>query len=214
MAKLINIDEEIPSEFFIFVNKLNPMTYHNFNLIGQFNSGAFATASFGPEYLQKYLRGSFRYLPYEPVPMDAVALSPYFLTAINDYRIEYDAEAYRERYFPLYPSRLSAIYAFGDAVTCAEVSRKHGWPLAEVHRFELVDNPLNRVAKANMEIVSLARHAFKVSAFQDSELLWASYWSSTGNITLELPTPDCQRRECDSGIIWEYLIEGTVRRMP
>lgn len=214
MAKLINIDEEIPSEFFIFVNQLSPMTYHNFNLIGQFSSGAFTTASFGPEFLQKYLNGSFRYLPYQPVPMDAVALSPYFLTAINDYRIEYDAEVYRERYLPLYPSRLSAIYAFGDTATRDEVSRKYGWPLTQVHRFKLVDSPLNRVAKVNMEIVSLARHAYKISAFQDPELLWTRYWSSAGNVTLELPTPDFQRREYDSGIIWEYLIEGTVRRIP
>ena len=48
--------------------------------------------------------------------------SPYMLSAINDYRIEYDAEVFREKNYPLYPSRLSALYAFGDLETSKYVS--------------------------------------------------------------------------------------------
>jgi len=213
MPKLINIDEEVPAEFLIFVSQLNPTTYHNFNLIGQFSSGAFSSASLGNEYLQKYLKGQFRFLPYEPAPMDAVMLSPYFMTAINDYRIEYDAEVYREKHCPLYPSRLSAIYAFGDYETCVSVNKKYGWLLTDVHRFKLLDHPLNRVAKVNMEHVSLARHAYKVSMLQDVDRLWAGYWSGFDNLVLELPAPGYQRKNYESGVIWEYLIEGAVQKI-
>ncbi|MGD0238011.1 MAG: hypothetical protein ABSC55_26200 [Syntrophorhabdales bacterium] len=213
MPKLMNIDEEVPSEFFIFVSQLNPMTYHNFNLIGQFSSGAFSSASLGPEYLQKYLKGEFRYLPYEPVQMDAMMLSPYFLTAINDYRIEYDAEFYRRKFYPFYPLRLSAIYAFGDYDSCVRVNRKYGWSLTEAYRFKLLDHPLNRVVKVNMEHVSLARHAYKVSMLQDIDKLWAGYWSGFDNLVLELPASGYQRKTYESGVVWEYLIEGAVQKV-
>ena len=213
MPRLINIDEEVPSEFFIFVNQLNPVTFHNFNLIGQFSSGAFTTASLGNEYRQKYIKGDFRFLPYEPTRTDAAFLSPYFLTAINDYRIEYDAEVYRAQYCPVYPSRLSAIYAFGDYDTCVSINNKYGWPLTEVHRFKLLDHPLNRVAKVNMEHVSLARHAYKVSIIQDVDKLWASYWSGVGNIVMELPAAGHERKTYESGIIWEYLVDGAVQKI-
>jgi hypothetical protein len=103
----------------------------------------------------------------------AVALSPYFLTAINNYRIEYDAEVHRERFHSIYPSRLSAIYAFADYETCIAVNKKYDWPLSEAHRFRLIEHPLNRVVKVNME----------------------------------------QRQNFDSGVIWEYLIEGAVERI-
>jgi hypothetical protein len=213
MPKLMNMDEETPSEFFIFVNQLNPVTYHNFNLIGQFSSGAFSSASLGPDYLQKYMKGEFRYVPYEPVQMDAILLSPYFLTAINDYRIEYDVEFYREKRYPLYPSRLSAIYAFADYDSCVTVNRKYSWPLTDVCRFKLLDHPLNRVVKVNMEHVSLARHAYMVSMLRDVDRIWSGYWSGFDNLVLELPASGFQRKTYESGIIWEYLIEGRVQKI-
>ena len=39
--KLVNIDEDIPEEFFIFVNRLNPVTRNNFDMTGTFTSAAF-----------------------------------------------------------------------------------------------------------------------------------------------------------------------------
>lgn len=213
MARLINLEEDAPTECFIFVNQLNPMTYHNFNLTGQFISGAFGSTSFSPEILEKYISGRLRFLLYEPCKMDAVAVSPYFLTAINDYRIEYDAEVHREQFHSIYPSRLSAIYAFGDYETCIAVNKKYGWPLPDVHRFRLIEHPLNRVVKVNMEHISLARHAYKVSMLQDIDRLWEGYWQGFDNIILTLPTAGFQRRSFESGVIWEYLIEGAVERI-
>lgn len=213
MALLLNCDEETPKVFFVFVNQLNPTTHHNFNLIGQFSSGAFTSTTFSQDNLVRYVAGTLRFLPYEPCEMDAVAVSPYFIAAINDYRIEYDAEVHREKRHPLYPSRLSAIYAFGDYDTCIAVSNKYGWPLSEVHRFRLIDHPLNRVIKVNMEHVSLARHAYKVSMFEDIERLWEGYWLGFDNIIVQLPTAEFRRASFESGVIWEYLIEGAIEKV-
>jgi hypothetical protein len=212
MSKLLNLDEEIPPELFIFVNQLSPITYWNFNIIKKFSSGAFTSIDF-PGILEKYLSGTIKYLPYEPCKMDAIAVSPYFLTAINDYRIEYDIEVYREKHHRTYPSRLSAIYAFGDYQTCVEVNRKYGWPLSEVRKFKLIEHRLNRVVRVNMEHVSLARHAYKVSALEALDRLWGGYWSGVDNIVVELPVSNLQRKQFESGVVWEYLIEGTVENI-
>jgi hypothetical protein len=213
MIKLLNLEEYAPSEFFIFVNQNNPVTYHNFNLTGRFGSGAFQSISFSKETLEKYISGRLQFLPYRLSKMDAVAVSPYFLSAINDYRIEHDVEIYREQHYPIYPSRLSAIYAFRDYETCIAVHKKHNWNLSQVQRFRLVEHPLNRVVKVNMEHVSLARHAYKVSRFTDIERLCQGYWQGFDNIILELPTENFQRRNFESGVIWEYLIEGVVEKI-
>lgn len=207
--KLINIDEEAPDIFYIFVNQLNPMTEHNFQLTKTFTSGA-AVSCLDETFLKKYLEGKVRYLPYEPCQKDILAISPYHVTAINDYRIEYDAEVYREKHHPLYPSRLSALYAFGDFETCRLVSEKYRWPLDTVHQFRLKDWPLTRIAKVNMEHVSLARHAYKVSMPQDIDRLWRGYWSGFGEIIWELPDIGFKRRQFNSGVVWEYLIEGVI----
>lgn len=142
--------------------------------------------------------------------MDNKALSPYFLTAINDYRIEYDAEMHRMAKHSLYPSRLSSIYAFSDMNTCHQVSMKYGWPLNSVKKFRLKENPFNRVIKVNMEHVSLARLAYKISMITNVSCIWESYWSGIGNIMLELPEAGGGRKRYESGVIWEYLIEGCV----
>lgn len=212
VRKLMNIDEDVPSEFFIFVNELNPMTQHNFHLIGKFFSAAFASLDL-PGILPKYQNGSLRYLPYEPCKSDEMALSPYFLSAINDYRIEYDIEVYREKHYPFFPSRLSAIYAFASMDACLEVNRRYGWPLETVQRFKLIDHPLNRVVKVNMEHVSLARHAYKVTHLEETDRLWQGYWSGAGNIAVQLPTPGFARKTYESVEIWEYLIEGVVEHI-
>lgn len=100
-----------------------------------------------------------------------MAVSSYCLTAVNDYRIEYDAEIHRKQNHPLYPSRLSSTYAFGDFETCREVSQKYDWNLDAVRQFKLLDCPLNRVAKVNMERVSLGRHAYRVASISQAEYL-------------------------------------------
>lgn len=206
--KLINIDEEAPDEFYIFVNQFNPMTEHNFQVTKTFTSGA-VNSCIDQKFAEKYINGSARYLPYEPCFHDNISPSPYLISAINNYRIEYDIEVFREKHHPLYPSRLSALYAFGDFALCQQVSQKYTWDLGSVKKFKLKDWPLTRIAKVNMEHVSLVRRAYRVSMMQDIERLLGGYWAGFGEIIIELPSsPNFQRKEFSSGVIWEYLIEG------
>ncbi|MDJ6355575.1 hypothetical protein LEH54_02725 [Salmonella enterica] len=64
-----------------------------------------------------------------------------------------------------------------------------------------------------MEVVSLIRHAYSVSGFSSDEEVWQHYWAGNGNIEFELPGRDLQRQRYESGVIWEYLIEGTLERI-
>lgn len=207
---LINVNEEIPEEFYVFVNFASPIAAINYR------AGAYTSAAcsmwLNEETLARYLDGSLNYLPFAPCERDSIAVSPYCLTAINSYRIEYDAEIYRKKHFPLYPSRLSATYAFGDEETCHQVSQIYGWDIRTVRKFKLLDHPLNRVAKVNMEHVSLAQLAYKIASMQDVDSLWHAYWTGIGNIQIELPDgPDFSRNVRDSGVIWEYLVEGCLK---
>ena len=210
--RLINIDEEAPEEFYIFVDQLNLITAHNFKFTKTFSSGAANSCVLDKVFEEKYKEGSARYLPYKLCETDYISPSPYLLSTINNYRIEYDAETYRKQNYPLYPSRLSAIYAFGCIEMCKIVAEKYRWSLGNVHKFRLKNWPLTRIAKVNMEHVSLARLAYKVSTMQQEsiEYLWAGYWRSFEEIILELPTTTFKREKFNSGVIWEYLIEGAV----
>lgn len=208
--KLINVDEHAPDEYFIFVNRLNQVTRNNFDLTGTFTSSAFGLCT-SPEFAAKYIQGSATYAPFRPDSPDCTSISPYTLTAINDYRIEYDAEYVRMQRYRTYPSRLSATFAFGDLASCELVAKKYGWDISTVKRFTLLDTPFNRVARVNMEHVSLGRHAYRVSSFQDIEDLWGAYWSGIGDIKMQLPAADFQQQTFSSGVIWEYLIEGCLK---
>ena len=96
---LINKNEKIPDEFFVFVNFSSPIAAHNYK-IGAYTSGVCSTWC-QEDTLAKYLDGSLNYLPFEPSERDPMAVSHFCLTAINDYRIEYDAEIYRKHNNPL-----------------------------------------------------------------------------------------------------------------
>jgi hypothetical protein len=211
-TKLLNKDELIPDVFYIFVNQLKFITAHNFQKTGKFSSAAFSSLS-DENFLQKFMQGSVRYLPYEPCKMDQLAISPFFLSAINDYRIEYDAEVFREKHAKLLPSRLSALYAFGDYESCQLVNQKYEWDLSTVRKFRLLPNPLNRVAKVNMEHVSLARYAYRATPMEHTDELWLSYWSGEAKCGARVPVPNYKINTIESGTIWEYLIEGIVEHI-
>jgi len=201
---------EIPDIFYIFVSKLNPMTYHNLKETGRFLSASMVAIETVDNFKKKYENGTATYAMFGPVDQDCKAISPYALSAINTYWVEYEAEQARLAYFGKFPSRFSSVFAFGDMKTCRKVSNKYKWDLNEVKRFRLLDNPLNRVIKVNMEIISLARYAYKVSNMQHRNELWKNYWNGTGEIEMELPNPDATRQIKKSGLIWEYLIEGQL----
>jgi len=197
---------------FIFVNFLRGTTRHNLRLTKQFTSAGYTAALQNSASRAKYISGAMTYAPFAPANPDCLFISPFAMSVMNDYRIEYDAERIRLMKFPLLPSRLSATYAFGDFATCELVSKKYGWPLDTVRKFRLERDELTRVHKCNMEIISLMRHAYMVSSSsgRGDELVWESYWSGHGNLQMELPDIDFKRKTYDSGEIWEYLIEGRL----
>jgi hypothetical protein len=225
----------IPDEFFIFVNQASFWTRHNFALTGKFVSAAFGAANpdqiptgtmvaYGPaenaprgtEALREaYESGTLGYLMFDINPNYFGFPTPFCASVSNDYRVEYDAEQTRLRSNPILPSRLSAIYAFGDYESCKQVSAKYPrWELAEVERFRLLPHPSNRVARVNMEIVSLARVAYRSASWTAEQIygFWRRYWSGGGSISIELPMGGTRER-LDSGEIWEYLIEGALERI-
>lgn len=211
---LMNIYEEIPEEFFVFINFSNPVTKNNIELGGQFTSSGIEEALMSKEKLEKYLTGTMQYAPYIPNPILNRSISLYSLSVIKEYSVEYEAEYIRSRYFPLYPSRFSCIYAFGNYQTCQKVSQLYNWDINTVKKFKLLEHPLNRVVKVNMEHVSLWRGIKDTyTSFNrvDIDNFWKSYWKGSKDISVEIPDINMKdKRIIESGTIYEYLIEGTL----
>ncbi len=240
MQYLINQENElIPKTFYVFVNLKNNLTRRNFENTGCICSSAFLQVinecdkltlnkylkgiimgytSFNgltTDFTEKYMNGNIDYLPFKlNLDSDINFVSFFHKNITNDYAIEYAAEITRRTFFSKLPSRLSCCYAFGDYESCIEVNRKYGWDLSTVREFELINNQMNRVAKVNMEIVSLARHAERVSSLDEltQQQIWNSYWTGLDGIKVELPTFNDQKDIFDSGLMWEYLIEGILRQ--
>ena len=209
---LLNIAEPIPTEFFVFVDKMNLMAQLNLQNTNIFFSGTVFHWN-DSNFIEKYLNGKVDYLPFViNTKKDTKVVSAFENSLTAQYRTEYNAEMHRTNNFPHYPSRLSAVFAFGDFETCKQVSLKHKWDLSSVKRFKLLPNNLNKVAKVNMEIVSLDRYVTKVlmSDAVTISQIWNSYWTGLGNVQLELPTVE-GRKLFYSDVIWEYLIEGQVQ---
>lgn len=209
----INIAESIPDEFFVFVNLQNFITKNNYQNSKTFHSAAFGELSLQGDFLEKYIKGTINYLPFV-INQDRSlhSISPFHNSITADYRTEYNVEIARRYNYPLYPSRLSATYAFGDYNSCIEVNKKYNWDLSTVQIFRLNHHPLNRVAKVNMEIISLERHASRVSTIDQKtcDFIWKHYWTGQGKMQMELPSLNMTMEKYDSGILWEYLIEGSI----
>ena len=205
---------ELPETFYVFVNESVPAVAHNLRFTRRISSAAAAGWS-DPDFVTKYLKNEVDWLPFAPNPAMTTWLSFFGANLIATYGIEYWAEMTRRRAFPDRPSRLSAIYAFGDRENAAEATRRYGWPSGSVQEFRLVPLPLplTRVARCNMEIVSLARYASTVSSLdeQTQDAIWTSYWSGEGDIVLDLPgLPLGERQVRHSGELWEFLIDGAI----
>lgn len=212
--KLMNLNEEIPKEFFVFVNYSNPITLNNIELTKQFTSSGISEALISKEKLEEYLTGKMQFAPYIPNSNCINSISPFLLSVTKEYTIEYEAEYIRSTYFPLYPSRFSSTFAFGDYETCEKVSKLYGWSLETVRKFKLIPTPFNKVVKVNMEHISLIRAIKNRAMFSrdDIDNIWKSYWKGEKELKLEIPSGLGNEKEfINSGTIYEYLIEGTLR---
>ena len=168
----------LPDVFYVFIAQDNPITMNNLIATKSLFSASYPSWE-DPSFVREYLAGTVSYLPFVPAPRTAGFMSMFAAAAIAGYCVEYDAEVHRMKCFPLMPSRLSAIYAFGDYETCRQASAEHHWDLRTVKRFRLVENELNRVARVNMGIVSLANRVYRSVGSRSPDLiqnLWGSYW--------------------------------------
>lgn len=234
---LSNSSEKVPEIFYIFLNQYNLVSKKNIEKTGCICSTGFFQAitetdknfankylkgtisSFSPNYTkinnftEQFINGTVDYLPFTENQKINLGLISLFSNSITSkYRTEYNCELSRKYDFPTYPSRLSSCYAFGDYETCKFVSQKYNWDINSVRKFKLLPHPYNKVAKVNMEIVSLERYANTISTLdiQTQDRIWKSYWNGIGNIKMELPTLN-GRKEIKSKVIWEYLIEGILK---
>lgn len=209
---LLNSKKDIPENFYIFVDVDNPITERALRSTKTFSSSAYTMCKYSKSFLEKYIRGKVKYLPYKKCRQDMNTFSPYYMAVVNEFSIEYDAELVREKFYPLYPSRLSAVYAFGDYDTCIKVSKKHNWDLESVRRFKLVNNRLTRVVKVNMEIVSTSRSMNVHSNIDEEtkELLWKNYWSGSSYIPINPYLANYSIGNLKVDDIFEYLIEGSL----
>lgn len=154
--------------------------------------------------------------PMSFVPNEQVhpTLSPFTLSAMNLYRVEWDAELGRRAHNPTAPSRMSAIYAFGDEPTCMRAASRYRWPLDSVRRFQVADGLPYRAVRVNMEVISLLRTVYPLASWSSEALntFWRHYWTGQGN--LEVQTPDLHHeqnwRKWTSGEMWEWLVEGQL----
>jgi len=196
-------------KYYVFLNLDNPVARQNFEASGRITSSGFSRALSKTCFKKKYLSGSADYLPFVPNPKtDSTATSLFSLSVSDCYRIEYNAEICRKASFSHLPSRLSCIYAFKSLEDCEKAISLYKWKEDDIKEFSLEENPLNKVHKANMEVISLVRGFGYKSCLDSSEenQLWNHYWSGGGSIKIDSPLVGCH----ESGEIWEYLIEGSL----
>lgn len=217
---------EVAGELFIFVNRVSLPTKINFEVAKQFRSGGLSLIAMDEAaYLQRYVDGTIDYRPFVrdgngawiKNPDAPVMISSPFAASMwqGDYRYpaEYDAETVRLREFPIAPSRLSAVYAFGNLETCEDVSNRFGWTIDQVERVRIRAWDGTRVWRTNMQIASLmhkiAEQGNAIEAHYREEL-WRRYWRGEGNLALEVRDTGGNRVTLSVDTIWEYLIEGMV----
>jgi hypothetical protein len=203
-------------DFLVFGNTLNVVCWNNLRSTRSIPSAGFVAAVEDPKFRDAYLNGTANYAPFVPNNARSSAfLSLFTVNPQSSYEVEYDAEHLRFHEFPLLPSCFSAVYAFGSDEDCQRAHERYGWPLSELRRFRLVPHLLNRLPRANMEIVSLMRSVYPKASWtrEQRDALWRHYWSGGGSLAVEIPavrdnTPGWQSAQ--SGEIWEYLIEGKL----
>lgn len=221
--KLSNGEEKIPEEFYVFLEYSSNMTdqvnQHNFSLSKRLCSSGFINLLTLKNF-QEYLEGDIEYLPFIRSSVRIQSPSAFMLKTINNYNIEYNLETVRKQFFPTYPSRFSSLFAFGDYDSCLQVASKYPscWNLDTVRKFKISEEAMKwkdfiRVGKFNMEIVSLLRGMNMVNfSAEDQAFICKKYWEGEGNVTINTVTDikKNMRRDYDSGVIYEYLIEGIL----
>lgn len=203
----------IPNEFFLFANRNRFGRPVPTVKSGSYLSAAYAACEVDESFAVKYRNGTANYLPYLSQESDLPTVPEHVLSVDTGFRVEYDAEATRREFFPFAPSRVSALFAFGDEETCKRAHDYFAWDIKHVVRAKLQRGENVRVWRVNMEIISILREVYAAtrSVGRYSET-WKSYWAGEGNITIRLPhgLTHSGRKSVNTGIMWQYLIEGRL----
>lgn len=203
--------QPVPEWVYVFVNPYNSVAVLNLRNTGQYVSPV-AGHLHEPEFARAYSAGEADFLPFVPnSSLSMGSMSPFVVGAISDYRVEYDAELARRAFFKDAPSRLTGIYAFESLEMCHAADAKYRWGMEQVQRFQPVN--VLRAVRVNMEIVSLARVAYRraMMSAEGIEHLWRAYWSGAADCEMELPNVDgTQYERASAGTIWEWIIDGVL----
>lgn len=222
--KLLNIDEELPEYFYIFVgqgrNSSCEVNYHNYKLSRRIISSGISSIMTSPQYINDFINGDIVYAPFVPNKTTLHVPSSHQLSVINLYGVEYILEYYRYHIHKEYPSRFSCVYAFGDYESCEKASKLYHWDLSNVRKFKLVklgndlDNCI-KVVKCNMEIVTLMWRSDMAFFSQDErDKISAAYWGGNGQVATESQNiGDGLYTQTVSDVLYEYLIEGVLQEV-
>lgn len=221
--KLINMDEDCPKVFYVFIGLGNSiyskMNYYNYKLNNSLISGGFKNLEISNIDINDFIMGNIIYAPF--IPNSTTFLSPtsHLMSVINSYQVEYILEFYRKRE---YPSRFSCLYAFGDYESCEKASRLYPkmFDLSKVKKFKLkiTNTDLDKcikVAKCNMEIVTRMWNC-DISSFDKDSISRISYayWNGTGQIATERQNiENGLYSQTISDVLYEYLIEGILEEV-
>ena len=221
--KLINMDEDCPKVFYVFIGLGNSIyskiNYHNYKLNNSLISGGFKNLEISNIDINDFIMGNITYAPF--IPNSTTFLSPtsHLMNVINSYQVEYILEFYRKQE---YPSRFSCLYAFGDYESCEKASRLYPriFDLSKVKKFKLkiTNTDLDKcikVAKCNMEIVTRMWNC-DVSSFDKDSISRISYayWDGTGQVATERKNiEDGLFSQTISDVLYEYLIEGILEEV-
>lgn len=221
--KLINMDEDCPKVFYVFIGLGNSIyskiNYHNYKLNNSLISGGFKNLEISNIDINDFIMGNITYAPF--IPNSTTFLSPtsHLMNVINSYQVEYILEFYRKQE---YPSRFSCLYAFGDYESCEKASRLYPkmFDLSKVKKFKLkiTNTDLDKcikVAKCNMEIVTRMWNC-DVSSFDKDSISRISYayWNGTGQVATESQNiEDGLYSQTISDVLYEYLIEGILEEV-
>lgn len=225
--RLMNIDEEIPEFFYIFVgqgsNKASQINYHNYKLTHKIISSGFESIMIQHELIDSFIEGDIDYIPYIPNKTSFNVPSSHSLSVVNSYTTEYALERYRYNNNKMFPSRFSCVYAFGDIKSC-ELANKWNvnWDLNKVKKFKLSDLNIElglskavKICKCNMDIVTyMWNHNLQFFDIEESDKICNAYWRGKGAIATEDQDIETGHTiTMNSNVLYEYLIEGILEEI-
>ncbi len=174
---VLNTGEQAPESFFIFVKADNFLAQRNLEF-GMYTSSAINGCMADETARQPWVTGRADFLPRGGWP----AISPFAATSgEGTSRLGVQLERFRQANFRFLPSRLSAVFAFGDMASCLRAAFTHGWDLTTVREFQLQPLPINRVARVNMEMITHARYMEAAGTSIADDRICLHYWSGSGN---------------------------------